>query len=725
MLYGSGSVALLDKAPYLNVTAGPNQTVNEGDSVTLNGTFVDPDDTDTQSFDWHVVASNGQMIADGTGPAFTFTPGDAGVYTVTYTVSDPSGGKAAAVVEITADPVAPVLTAPAGSQNAVTGQSELLDLGTLAVKGDGPWTVTVLWGDGRSSIFSPAGSGPLALAHAYSQAGMYTISETVAEFDGDSTSITFANPVVVVDQMLSITSLGAVSPNPRNTPVASIDVTFNEPIDPNTISSLDLSLTHGGPNLINSSVTVSLISGSTYQIGGLAALSASGGSYELTVNASGIEDQHGNAGSGSLSTFWLMDVTPPQSHVSALPARGDSLVFPVAVTGSDPVGPGGSPPSGVASYDILVSTNGGAWTLWTSVPASNPTASFTGQSNTTYAFYSIAHDSAGNVEKKTPLIEASTYVPNLTPPVTSVDGTTGANPSSVIASTGTFTLDLTGNDPGGGVVTYFEVFVSVDGGANQEVGPYAIPAGPADSTGKYHSTAVYQGLTDGRSHTYSFFSVGYDSADNVQSFPSSPNVTFADEVFAQPSGLQVTGFTVEHGSPERSYIRYLDLNLNESDIQSGGELTAMVNSIGGSSPDIQVFKYDLNGDASSKTAVPLSGPTVLAVIDHAIEIDFGAGGLGGDPRSTAADGYYEVDIHLPSGQTAVHHFYRLLGDVDGDGIVDESDLNEIAANIGETSPQGWTPLSCDAADTGTITAVDLTLATRSKGRKLGSGLSLG
>ena len=75
------------------------------------------------------------------------------------------------------------------------------------------------------------------------------------------------------------------------------------------------------------------------------------------------------------------------------------------------------------------------------------------------------------------------------------------------------------------------------------------------------------------------------------------------------------------------------------------------------------------------------------MIDHAIEIDFGSGGIGGSPNTTAADGYYEVDIKPPGGQVAVHHFYRLLGDVDGDGIVDANDLNEIAASINETSPR--------------------------------------
>ena len=73
----------------------------------------------------------------------------------------------------------------------------------------------------------------------------------------------------------------------------------------------------------------------------------------------------------------------------------------------------------------------------------------------------------------------------------------------------------------------------------------------------------------------------------------------------------------------------------------------------------------------------------------------------------------------------MHHFYRLLGDVDGDGIVDQNDLNEIAASINETSPMGWTPLTADVSGAGTVTSTELTLATRSKGTKLGAGLSLG
>ena len=143
------------------------------------------------------------------------------------------------------------------------------------------------------------------------------------------------------------------------------------------------------------------------------------------MNAAGIEDQNGSPGLGSASTSWLMDTTPPASKVSPLPQRGTSLTFGVSVSGTD----GGSPPAGLASFDYLLEHKRWARGLYgPRFRPSNPTANFMGQSNTTYAFYSIGHDLAGNTEVKTPKIEASTYLPNLTPPVTSVDGTSGVQP---------------------------------------------------------------------------------------------------------------------------------------------------------------------------------------------------------------------------------------------------------------------------------------------------------
>lgn len=190
---------------------------------------------------------------------------------------------------------------------------------------------------------------------------------TVTDKDGISDTVS-----AVYNATTAVTSITAPTPSPRNTPVSSIQFTLSNPASFNDQA---LTLTdNGGPNLITSGVTISLVSGSTYQINGLAGLTQAQGVYNLTINAADMTDSNGNAGTGSLSLSWIMDTTTPTSEVNPLPKRESSLSFPVSVNGSDP----GPNPSGVASYDIYVSTNGGPWTLWTTVPASSLTATFTG-----------------------------------------------------------------------------------------------------------------------------------------------------------------------------------------------------------------------------------------------------------------------------------------------------------------------------------------------------------
>ena len=84
-----------------------------------------------------------------------------------------------------------------------------------------------------------------------------------------------------------------------------------------------------------------------------------------------------------------VDVTPPASAMTALPANSPAN-FTVAWSGQDAG-------SGVADFDIYVSTDGGAWALW--LPETKTTsAKFNGTMNNTYAFASVAFDAAGNRE---------------------------------------------------------------------------------------------------------------------------------------------------------------------------------------------------------------------------------------------------------------------------------------------------------------------------------------
>src|SRR5262249_23555502 len=122
---GSGSastaVTVNNVAPQ-HVAAGTDRTVNEGDPVGLAGTFTDPGTLATPAFVWHVVSSNGQAVADGTGLTFAFVPADNGTYTVTFTVTDDDGGAAAATVVVTVNNVPPVVSPLSGPEVGVRGQ---------------------------------------------------------------------------------------------------------------------------------------------------------------------------------------------------------------------------------------------------------------------------------------------------------------------------------------------------------------------------------------------------------------------------------------------------------------------------------------------------------------------------------------------------------------------------------------------------------------------------
>ena len=69
-------VISVNRVPHAAAEAGNNQVANEGDLVRLQGSFTDPDVGDTHTFLWHVVASNGQSIPDGTEQDFSFTATD-------------------------------------------------------------------------------------------------------------------------------------------------------------------------------------------------------------------------------------------------------------------------------------------------------------------------------------------------------------------------------------------------------------------------------------------------------------------------------------------------------------------------------------------------------------------------------------------------------------------------------------------------------------------------
>jgi autotransporter-associated beta strand protein len=104
---------------------------------------------------------------------------------------------------------------------------------------------------------------------------------------------------------------------------------------------------NGGPNLVDSAVTIVEVSPTTYEIGGLQSLTATPGSYALSVSATGLVDAAGNSGVGGLSESWTLNTTGP-TVASIGPAVNNGLtvqsprniVVPTLdVTFSEPIDP--------------------------------------------------------------------------------------------------------------------------------------------------------------------------------------------------------------------------------------------------------------------------------------------------------------------------------------------------------------------------------------------------
>ena len=104
-----------------------------------------------------------------------------------------------------------------------------------------------------------------------------------------------------------------------------------------------------------------------------------------------------------------LDTGKPTSRVNTLPATETSTTFTVSWSGTDAGGPG------IATFDIFVSTDGGAFQPFLAQTSATST-SFTGKSGHAYGFYSIAHDQLGNTENAKTAADTTTTISGAIPP---------------------------------------------------------------------------------------------------------------------------------------------------------------------------------------------------------------------------------------------------------------------------------------------------------------------
>jgi hypothetical protein len=118
---------------------------------------------------------------------------------------------------------------------------------------------------------------------------------------------------VSIDNTIPTTSIAAVTPNPRVSPVDSIAIHFSEPIVGLGIE--DLQFARDGLSLSLNGATLTTSDQQNWILGNLSALTSPAGNYLLTLSAtgSGIADLAGNGLATGANTFW---------HTS-LPLAGD------------------------------------------------------------------------------------------------------------------------------------------------------------------------------------------------------------------------------------------------------------------------------------------------------------------------------------------------------------------------------------------------------------------
>jgi PKD repeat protein len=201
---------VVDAPPQAN--AGPDQVVNEGDTVTFNG-GGSTDDIGISKFKWDFDASDGVSFSppDATGVSPTHVYGDDGVYTVTLLIEDTGGQTDIDTLLVTVVNVAPTVTA--GSDVTINeGESALIS----CTFSDAGWldthTATVDWGEGSVSSgaiseenIQPDATGTVTDSHTYGDNGVFTVTVTVCDDDGGCSADTLT--VTVLNVAPSVASL--------------------------------------------------------------------------------------------------------------------------------------------------------------------------------------------------------------------------------------------------------------------------------------------------------------------------------------------------------------------------------------------------------------------------------------------------------------------------------------------------------------------------------------
>jgi hypothetical protein len=182
-----------------------------------------------------------------------------------------------------------------------------------------------------------AAADPATRQFTFGDDGTYTVFGRI--FDKDNgytdyqTTVTVTPVIGPGDVTPPSADIADVTPDPRSTPVASIQIVFSEAVTGLDLADLSLRR-NGGSNLLTSAQTLTTSDGVAWTLGNLTGLAGVSGNYSLELKAaeSGIRDLAGNDLAGPASdAFVIVTGYPWRNSSNHLDVNGDTLITPLDV----------------------------------------------------------------------------------------------------------------------------------------------------------------------------------------------------------------------------------------------------------------------------------------------------------------------------------------------------------------------------------------------------------
>ena len=361
-----------------------------------------------------------------------------------------------------------------------------------------------------------------------------------------------------------------------------------------------------------------------------------------------------------------IDKTPPTSSVNSLAPQQTSSTFSVTVTGSDPSPAPGVATSGVTSFDLYVSTDGTTYSLDATLPAGSPdaggvytaTTTFTGQNDTTYYFYAVAHDAAGNTQSIPTSAQAQTHV--LISTATAVSLQSSENPSK-FGDPVTFTATVTAEPPGSGTptgtVTFYDGATSLGTGQLDAMGQATFLTSTL-SVGSHPITAVYDGDGNFITSTSSPLSQTVNQAATTTTLAVDNNPS----VYGQSVTLSATVGVVSPGSGSPSgSVTFFDGStpLGTANLV-GNQATLPVTTLATSSHNLTA-QYLGDGNFTGSTSPAVSETVNQASTTTALAVDNNPAVYGQQVTLTATIGVSTPGAGTPTGSVTFYDGTTPLG----------------------------------------------------------------